>query len=124
MNTTQQPAALAVEQTEITPPLPPRPQGPEVTDSIPPPPYDGYARPPQRKGMEFGEDAASPVHYMRDPHKLIAYLIPFPKPQGPHADQIPDRFMIYTPPPPPLLPPKEGEKEEKLRKVQRKWQQE
>lgn len=38
--------------------------------------------------------------------------------------RIPDRFLIYTPPPPPLAAPAEGEKEDKLRKVQRKWQEE
>ena len=32
--------------------------------------------------------------------------------------------MIYTPPPPPLSKPAEGEKEAKLHKVQRKWQEE
>ena len=37
---------------------------------------------------------------------------------------IPDRFLIYTPPPPPLTAPKEGEKEDKFHKVQRKWQEE
>jgi hypothetical protein len=89
-----------------------------------PPAYDPYGRPPQRKGLEIGDDANSQVHYMRDPHKLVAYLIPFPKPQAPHASEIPDRFMIYTPPPPPLSAPKEGEKEDRLRKLQRKWQQE
>jgi hypothetical protein len=66
------------------------------------------------------------VHYVRDPHKLIAYLVPFPKPHIKDVDPkaIPDRFLIYTPPPPPLAKPAEGEKEAKLHKVQRKWQEE
>lgn len=66
------------------------------------------------------------MHYTRDPHKLVAYLVPFPKPKlhGLPADAIPPRFLIYTPPPPPLKAPKEGEKEDRLHKVQRKWQEE
>ncbi len=52
--------------------------------------------------------------------------MPFPKPviKGVAAAAIPDRFLIYTPPPPPLSKPQEGEKEDKLHKVQRKWQEE
>ncbi|KAF2095701.1 hypothetical protein NA57DRAFT_9302, partial [Rhizodiscina lignyota] len=83
--------------------------------------------PPRRNPQNFGEDDPSnPIHYMRDPHKLIVYLIPFPKPQMKNVDasKIPDRFLIYTPPPPPLSRPKEGEKEGKFHKVQRKWQEE
>jgi hypothetical protein len=120
-----QPTPSAYPASEPNPPLPPRPQPSDESNFLQaPPPYDPYGRPPQRKSLEFGDDANSPVHYMRDPHKLVAYLIPFPKPLAPHANEIPDRFMIYTPPPPPLSSPKEGEKEDRLRKVQRKWQQE
>ena len=52
--------------------------------------------------------------------------MPFPKPfiKGVDSTVIPDRFLIYTPPPPPLTVPKEGEKEDKLHKVQRKWEEE
>lgn len=39
-------------------------------------------------------------------------------------NSVPKRFLIYTPPPPPLQKPKEGEKEGKLHKVQRKWEEE
>lgn len=87
---------------------------------IPPPP-------PQRIAHDFGDDdPGNPVYYVRDPHKLIAYLVPFPKPHIRDLDPkaIPDRFLIYTPPPPPLAKPAEGEKESKLHKVQRKWQEE
>lgn len=57
---------------------------------------------------------------------MTAYLIPFPKPhiKGTPPEGIPDRFLIYTPPAPPLPKPAEGEKEAKLQKVQRKWQEE
>lgn len=77
--------------------------------------------------MNFGDDdPSSPIHYTRDPHKLIAYLVPFPKPsiKGVEPSSIPDRFLIYTPPPPPLSAPAEGEKEDKFHKIQRKWQNE
>ena len=77
--------------------------------------------------MNFGDDdPSSPIHYTRDPHKLVAYLVPFPKPviKGVAPTSIPDRFLIYTPPPPPLSAPAEGEKEDKFHKVQRKWQNE
>jgi hypothetical protein len=83
--------------------------------------------PPRRHSQNFGaDDLSNPIHYARDPHKLIAYLVPFPKPriQGIDPATIPDRFLIYTPPPPPLAKPAEGEKEAKLHKVQRKWQEE
>ena len=86
-----------------------------------------YPVPPKRNSAQFGEDDPSnPIHYTRDPHKLVAYLVPFPKPfvKGVDSASIPDRFLIYTPPPPPLTAPKEGEKEDKFHKVQRKWQEE
>ena len=74
------------------------------------------------------EQAATidPIHYTRDPHRLTAYLIPFPKPQLKNTPSagIPDRFLIYTPPAPPIPKPAEGSKEPKLQKVQRKWQEE
>ncbi|KAK3111905.1 hypothetical protein LTR53_012378 [Teratosphaeriaceae sp. CCFEE 6253] len=82
--------------------------------------------PPQRLSVDQRQDISSPIHYSRDPHKLVAYLVPFPKPtlHNIPADAIPQRFLIYTPPPPPLITPREGEKEGKIHKVQRKWQQE
>lgn len=89
----------------------------------------GYqpALPPRRPSVNFGDDDPNnPIHYSRDPHKLVGYLVPFPKPivKGVETAGIPDRFLIYTPPPPPLSQPKEGEKEDKLHKLQRKWQEE
>ncbi|TBU37646.1 hypothetical protein BD309DRAFT_973609 [Dichomitus squalens] len=89
---------------------------------VAPPSHGGAAR----SYSHGSDDPADPGHYTRDPHKLIAYLIPFPKPSLKHvpAHDVPDRFLIYTPPPPPLTKPPEGEKEAKLHKVQRKWQEE
>lgn len=84
-------------------------------------------RRPSAQSINFGDDdPSSPIHYTRDPHKLVAYLVPFPKPaiKGVEPSSIPDRFLIYTPPPPPLSAPAEGEKEDKLHKIQRKWQNE
>lgn len=80
---------------------------------------------PERDSFET-DNVASPDHYTRNPHRLTAYIIPFPKPSIKHVDpdKIPVRFLIYTPPPPPIPSPKEGEKEAKVQKVQRKWQNE
>lgn len=74
--------------------------------------------------MDEGID--SPIHYTRDPKKLVAYLVPFPKPKlhNVPVERVPPRFLIYTPPPPPLKRPAEGEKEGKVHKVQRKWEEE
>ncbi|PQE24872.1 secreted protein [Rutstroemia sp. NJR-2017a BVV2] len=61
--------------------------------------------------------------YTRDSHKMIMYFIPFPKPID-APDDMPQRFLIYTPPPPHLLKPAEGVKEGKRHKAKRFWQQE
>ena len=91
-----------------------------------------FPPPPTRKAQDFGpDDPSNPIHFVRDPHKLVAYLIPFPKPDfkkglfhAASGNDVPERFLIYTPPPPPLKAPAEGEKEAKFHKVQRKWQEE
>lgn len=79
------------------------------------------------------DDVSNPVSYVRDPHVLVAYLVPFPTPHLPAETlktktgdtiSIPPRFFIYTPPPPPLVKPAEGEKESTTHKLQRKWQEE
>lgn len=82
--------------------------------------------PPRRVSHAPSSYEADDLDYTRDPHKLVAYLVPFPKPRIANVDpsQIPDRFLIYTPPPPPLQAPAEGEKESKAHKLQRKWQEE
>ena len=102
-----------------------------------PQPY-AYARPPPlpARTPRTPQSTSSDDSYARDPHKLVAYLIPFPKPRlhtahaRPHSAssaseaEVPDRFLVYTPPPPPLTKPAEGEKEGKRHMVQRKWQRE
>ncbi|KAK5115100.1 hypothetical protein LTR62_001797 [Meristemomyces frigidus] len=84
----------------------------------PPPPLR------QRLSVDQQQDISSPIHYSRDPHRLVAYLVPFPRPTGALIGTYPARFLIYTPPPPPLSKPNEGEKENKMHKIQRKWQDE
>lgn len=100
----QQYPSAPTSQSEYQPPLPPRPITPDPTVN----------------------DPNSPLHYTRDPHRLTAYLIPFPKPhiKGTPPEGIPARFLIYTPPAPPIPKPQEGAKEAKFQKVQRKWQEE
>lgn len=118
------------------PPLPPRPQHGDIPQYNP----QDYAGQPMgaqhfkphadhiRLSLEQ-EDISSPIHFTRDPKKLVGYLVPFPKPKLPNvpAEQIPTRYLIYTPPPPPIRSdwkPREGEKEGKIHKVQRKWEEE
>lgn len=109
------PPTLTYEDHSSTqqPPLPPRP----------------YGAPPQRRSIDETDGIGS--QYIRDPHKLIGYLVPFPKPDfhkgllhAKDGADVPQRFLIYTPPPPPLKAPAEGEKEGKVHKIQRKWQDE
>jgi hypothetical protein len=136
----------AYQQSSYAPP----PQQTQQTSFPPPPPMPGlhnagnmqhydpstfaqqgsYVPPPppqRRPSPAFGDDDPSnPISYIRDPHKLVAYLVPFPVPHLPNVDPstVPQRFLIYTPPPPPLAKPTEGSKEGKVHKVQRKWQEE
>lgn len=111
---------------EQAPPLPPRTAS--TSSTLHPDGQQPFPRPPQRLKSErlSTEDISSPIHYARDPHKLVCYLVPFPKPKlhGIPPEAIPARFLIYTPPPPPLKAPQEGEKEARVHKLQRKWQEE
>lgn len=139
-----------MSNNEVPPTMPPRPADQQYQQQhpIPPPqpqqpsdlpPYNpqDYAgqpvgdsklqQPPAERISLEQHDVSSPIHFTRDPHKLIGYLVPFPKPElkGIPADRIPQRFLIYTPPPPPFMAkPKEGEKEGKVHKAQRKWMEE
>ena len=70
------------------------------------------------------ESEDDPTSYIRDPHKLVCYLIPFPTPAEADDETHPVRFLVYTPPPPPMLKPGKGEKDSIKDKVQRRWQQE
>jgi len=132
------PSPLASDEA-AAPALPPRPPTGHTSSvtkesqfgTVPPaavPTQSFFPLPPRRQGLDLGgdDDPSNPIHYIRDPHKLIAYLVPFPKPCLRDGTQgtVPSRFLIYTPPPPPLNKPADGEKEGKLHKVQRKWQEE
>ncbi|KAM3078048.1 hypothetical protein ACMFMG_002650 [Clarireedia jacksonii] len=97
--------------TPNAPDLPPRKPGPNQWSRGPP-----LRTPPSgNKPNEF--------HYTRDSHKMIVYFIPLPKPIA-APDDMPQRFLIYTPPAPHLLKPAEGVKEGKRSKAKRYWQQE
>nr|VWP01917.1 Dense granular protein GRA10 [Ganoderma boninense] len=103
------------EKSQLQPqPQPQAQPQPKAYARHPPPP----TRTPQSTSSEDS--------YVRDPHKLVAYLIPFPKPQLKNVprEDVPDRFLVYTPPPPPLTKPADGEKEAKRHLLQRKWQAE
>ena len=65
------------------------------------------------------------LKHTREAGKLTAYLVPLPKPRlrGIKPEDIPNRFMIYTPPLPPLSKPAPGEKESPWHKTQRTWQE-
>lgn len=130
------PATSSAPEAYYSPP-PPRPQeqqpnpayNPQEYANKPTDPQHLYAPPPKRNTNRYSgaEDVSSSIHYTRDPKKLVAYLVPFPKPRIPDlpAEKIPDRFLIYTPPPPPFVDQvPEGEKEGRVHKVQRKWQDE
>jgi hypothetical protein len=111
-------------------------KGPLPGTSPEPPPYYGgedavhdskFEKPGGlARNFEETDDAGDSVRYIRDPKKLVAYLIPFPTPHHTKApaSAVPTRFLIYTPPAPPLYKPTDGEKEGILHKTQRKWQEE
>lgn len=112
------------------------PQMDSKYEEEPPPPYVPPVQhnkslpelpqvPSDEEGPSNDSGFSTPVYYTRDPRKLIGYVIPFPRPllELPVED-MPSRFLIYTPPPPPLKKPTEGEKEGVVHKFQRKWQEE
>lgn len=61
----------------------------------------------------------APDSFVRNPHKLVAYIVPFPQ-----LESTPTRFLVYTPPPPPLLKPEKWSSESPGAKLQRHWQEE
>jgi hypothetical protein len=82
--------------------------------------------PPRRRGS-LGQVEVSPtVQYRRDLEKMMAYLVPLPKPELPPVltDSIPQRFMIYTPPAPPFLSKPESKREGIVHWIKRHWYKE
>ena len=69
--------------------------------------------------------STEPLSHMREAGKVTAYLIPFPKPRisGVKPEDIPERFLVYTPILPPLSKPAPGEKESHWHKTSRQWQE-
>ncbi|KAL5418245.1 hypothetical protein PMIN03_001224 [Paraphaeosphaeria minitans] len=69
--------------------------------------------------------STTPIKHTHEPGSVTAYLIPFPKPwlKGVKPEDIPSRFLIYTPPLPPLSKPAPGERESQWHKTQRLWQE-
>lgn len=126
---TKQYGSYQHDQGQANPSFPPPPQqgGPYVQA---PGTQDSSSYPPPQRlpGTTFGadDDPGDGTHYTRNPHKLTAYLVSFPTPtlKSAPATQVPQRFLIYTPPAPPIATPKEGDKEGKVQKMTRKWQDE
>ncbi|KAM0156349.1 hypothetical protein ACHAQE_003070 [Botrytis cinerea] len=82
--------------------------------------HTGPALPPRR----ISQHNPNEVYYTRDSHRVIAYLIPLPKPIDVSDADFPQRYLIYTPPAAHLLKPAEGIKEGKRHKGKRVWQRE
>ncbi|KAH7327423.1 hypothetical protein BKA65DRAFT_566892 [Rhexocercosporidium sp. MPI-PUGE-AT-0058] len=100
-----------------TPELPARPTPARFKQraTIPPPTIT-------EETTEQARDAR--LKYSRHPEKLIAYLIPLPKPNlSKHLDReddLPKRYLLYTPPRPHPLKPAKGVKEKKRHMARRK----
>ncbi|CZT04537.1 uncharacterized protein RAG0_10957 [Rhynchosporium agropyri] len=79
---------------------------------------------PEEPNEQIGDP---PVKYSRQPEKLMAYLIPLPNPnlkkRMGREDDLPQRYLLYTPPKPHCLKPAEGVKETKRHKGRRKLQE-
>ncbi|KAL1860701.1 hypothetical protein Daus18300_009044 [Diaporthe australafricana] len=118
---------------EQRPGLPPRPPHEQDDHSRSPERIDELVLLPPRRRLTTGDIPVTNVGYIRNPEKLIAYLIPLPPPssKGQTLD-VPQRYMIYTPPAPHLLKPAPGgggggggkTKEGKRHKAKRLAQQE
>ena len=69
--------------------------------------------------------SVSTFKHVCEPGRVVAFLVPFPKPmlKGIKPENIPDRFLIYTPPLPPLSKPEPGQTESSWHKTQRLWQE-
>jgi hypothetical protein len=118
-------STISLPGTRTTPP-PPSPA--KAPASAPAPPAPIYTEEKGERGstdiLKHTVSEDDPASYIRDPHKLVGYLIPFPSPNTFDSHHTPTRFLVYTPPPPPLLKLAPGEKESTTHKLQRKWQKE
>ncbi|KAL2061203.1 hypothetical protein VTL71DRAFT_7476 [Oculimacula yallundae] len=83
--------------------------------------------PPTIPEETFEQVGGPPIKYSRQPEKLMAYLIPLPKPKLrknlEREDDLPQRYLLYTPPQPHHLKPAKGVKESKRHMGKRKLQE-
>ncbi|RDW56423.1 hypothetical protein BP5796_13172 [Coleophoma crateriformis] len=125
----EDPPHLPVRPSSKLPDRPPEPtpDSTRAAPTLPPRQPTTLPNPAIDEDLPTSEEGDS-QKYTRDPQRLIAYLIPLPKPKLSKStaseDSLPDRFLLYTPPPPHLLKPAKGIKEPKLQWCKRKLQQE
>ncbi|PPJ59828.1 hypothetical protein CBER1_10634 [Cercospora berteroae] len=104
-----------------------RPRTPQGLNGHPVPDTSHLAPPPQRLSQLDVQSEPSATDYKRDLRKLTAYLIPYPKPHLPGVapEDIPQRFLVYTPPSPPFhTKPPEGRREGVTQWTKRHWYKE
>ncbi|CAK1354596.1 uncharacterized protein RHO25_001617 [Cercospora beticola] len=104
-----------------------RPRTPQGLNGHPVPDTSHLAPPPQRLSQLDVQSEPSATDYKRDLRNLTAYLIPYPKPhlKGVAPEDIPHRFLVYTPPPPPFhTKPPEGKREGVTQWTKRHWYKE
>ncbi|KAF2212484.1 hypothetical protein CERZMDRAFT_97750 [Cercospora zeae-maydis SCOH1-5] len=123
-------------QQQTKPRLPPRqyqpiinarPRTPQGLNGHPVPDTSHLAPPPQRLSQLDVQSEPSATDYTRDVRRLTGYLIPFPKPHLPGiaSEDIPQRFLVYTPPPRPFhTKPAEGKREGITQWTRRHWYKE
>ncbi|GIZ39422.1 hypothetical protein CKM354_000280500 [Cercospora kikuchii] len=104
-----------------------RPRTPQGLNGHPVLDTSHLAPPPQRLSQLDVQSEPSATDYRRDIRSLTAYLIPYPKPhlKGVAPEDIPQRFLVYTPPPPPFhTKPPEGRREGVTQWTKRHWYKE
>ncbi|KAI9050949.1 hypothetical protein LZ554_005060 [Drepanopeziza brunnea f. sp. 'monogermtubi'] len=122
----KEPPQLPARAPEVLPIHPPKPI-PDLPPRAAPasPVIPGPAVPPRRIPKVDEPNNHCSLKYSRDPERMIAYLIPLPKPKySEKEDEMPERFLVYTPPQPHFLKPAEGVKEPKKQRGKRKLQEE
>ncbi|KAM3415671.1 hypothetical protein BST61_g9190 [Cercospora zeina] len=104
-----------------------RPRTPQGLNGHPVPDTSHLAPPPQRLSQLDVQSEPSATDYTRDLRRLTGYLIPYPKPHLPGIapEDIPQRFLVYTPPAPPFhTKPAEGKREGITQWTRRHWYKE
>ncbi|KAI5370749.1 hypothetical protein Slin15195_G016220 [Septoria linicola] len=104
-----------------------RPRTPQGLNGQPVPDTSHLALPPQRLSQLEAQSQPSAIDYTRDLRRLTGYLIPYPKPHLPDVppENVPQRFLIYTPPAPPFYyKPVDGKREGITQWTKRHWYKE